>query len=150
MRRAEDQNVLTTRCALGSIREIVPAPSFELITQTQSSEAATVVGAAPTGIAATTVRETGSIAASEFGGATIPPSAPSVSAKATAAAAAAIRAAPASTSRRPTRRAALPDRGRRRAEAELGTGVVDERCTGLVALGSFLGEPAGETAASSG
>ena len=98
------ENVLTTRRELGSIREIVPAPSFELITQTQSSEAVTVVGAAPTGIAATTLRETGSMAATEFGGATIPPSDPSARARTTAVAAAAISAAPAHTSRRPTRR----------------------------------------------
>ena len=61
------ENVLTTR-VFASIREIVPAPSFELITQTQSSEAVTSVGAVPTGIAATTLRETGSMAATEFGG----------------------------------------------------------------------------------
>ena len=50
-----------------SIREIVPAPSFELTTHTQSSEAATSVGVLPTDVTDVSSSDTGSTAPTEFG-----------------------------------------------------------------------------------
>src|SRR5262245_56609762 len=57
----------TNRLRRTSSLEIVPTPSLELITQTQSFDAAIADGAFPTGTAATTFPEAGSIAAIEFG-----------------------------------------------------------------------------------
>ena len=63
-----------------SIREIVPAPSFELITHTQSSEAATSVGVLPTGIAARARATPDRRPRRELGGASSESPEPSVSA----------------------------------------------------------------------
>ncbi len=98
------ENVDASLRVRASIREIVPVPSFELITQTQSSEAATSVGVLPTEVTDVSSSDKGSMAPTEFGAASSAASGRSVRARTTATIATARSPAPTPSRRPPIRR----------------------------------------------